>query len=88
VRSFSTLNEMKYAPKTDYRRKRGVVEEINRAIQEVELDMELLRGMGARQMVEPGVIDYIPSGIESPDAPPPPPPAQPPPAQPQPKKDR
>jgi general secretion pathway protein D len=87
VRSFSTLNEMKYSPKTDYRRKRGVVEEINRAIQTVELDMELLRGMGSRQTVEPGVIDYIPSGIESPDAPPPAPPP-PPPAQPQPKKDR
>lgn len=67
VRSFSTLNEMKYAPRTDYRRKRGLVEEINRSIQSVERDAELLRGLGGRQMVIEGQIDYAPSGIESPD---------------------
>ena len=72
VRSFSTLNEMKYTPKTDYRRKRGVVEEINRSIQSIEQDLEILRGIGARQMVIEGGIDYTPSGIESPDGPPPP----------------
>jgi general secretion pathway protein D len=71
VRSFSTLNEMKYAPKTDYRRKRGLIEEINRSLQTVEQDLDILRNMGTRQQVEPGVIDYIPSGIDSPDAPPP-----------------
>nr|MBA2541823.1 type II secretion system protein GspD [Deltaproteobacteria bacterium] len=73
VRSFSTLNEMKYSPKTDYRRKRGMVEEINRTLQTIDLDLESLRNLGSRQQVEPGVIDYIPSTIDSPDAPPPPP---------------
>src|SRR5262249_7527961 len=32
VESFATLNEMKYEPRVDYRRKRGVIEEINRAL--------------------------------------------------------
>ena len=40
--SFATLNEMKYEPKIDYRRKRGLVEEINRAVQSVEQDLEML----------------------------------------------
>jgi general secretion pathway protein D len=70
VRSFSTLNEMKYAPKTDYRRKRGLLEEINRSLQSIDQDLEILRAMGQRQLVEPGVIDYIPSAIDAPDAPP------------------
>lgn len=67
VRSFSTLNEMKYTPRVDYRRKRGLLEEINRAIQSVEKDVELLQGLGGRQNVIEGPIDYAPSGIESPD---------------------
>ena len=75
VRSFSTLNEMKYEPKLDYRRKRGLVEEINRSLLSVEQDLDIIRGMSQRQVVEPGVIDYAPSTIDSPDAPPPPPPA-------------
>jgi len=82
VRSFSTLNEMKYSPKTDYRRKRGLVEEVNRSIQSIEQDLEILRGMGARQQVIEGGIDYVPTNIESPDGPPTPPP---PPATPAPK---
>ncbi len=75
VRSFTTLNEMKYEPKIDYRRKRGVVEEINRAVQSVEEDMEVLKAMGARQRVQNGPLDYAPSEIDDPDAPPAPAPA-------------
>lgn len=67
VRSFSTLNEMKYAPKTDYRRKRGLIEEINRSLQSIDQDLEILRSMGSRQVVEPGVIDYVPSTIGDPE---------------------
>lgn len=67
VRSFTTLNEMKYQPKIDYRRKRGMIEEINRAVQSVEEDMEVLKAMGARQRVQPGALDYTPSDIEDPD---------------------
>jgi general secretion pathway protein D len=69
VRSFSSLNEMKYSPKTDYRRKRGLVEEINRSLQSIEQDLEILRSMGSRQLVEPGVIDYVPSTIGDPEPP-------------------
>jgi general secretion pathway protein D len=67
VRSFAALNEMKYAPRTDYRRKRGLIEEINRSIQSVERDAEMLRGLGSRQNVIEGPIEYAPSTIESPD---------------------
>jgi general secretion pathway protein D len=62
VRSFATLDEMKYQPKIDYRRKRGLVEEINRSIQSVEQDLEMLRGVGAQQGVREGAIDYDPEG--------------------------
>jgi general secretion pathway protein D len=66
VRSFSTLNEMKYEPKIDYRRKRGMVEEINRTIISVEQDLEILRNMGNRQIVIDGAIEYAPPSIEEP----------------------
>lgn len=58
VRSFATLNEMKYIPKVDYRRKRGLVEEINRSLRSVDQDLELLRGSGNRQTVLEGQIEY------------------------------
>jgi len=77
VRSFSTLNEMKYEPKVDYRRKRGLIEDVNRAVLSVEQDLELLRGMGTRQQVIEGPLDYAPSNIESPDGPVPAPPPAP-----------
>ena len=38
VASFHVLDHMPYVPKTDYRHKRGVVEEINRAVEVVEED--------------------------------------------------
>ncbi|MEJ7601170.1 MAG: type II secretion system secretin GspD [Kofleriaceae bacterium] len=66
VRSFASLNEMKYEPKIDYRRKRGMVEEINRSVISVEQDLEILRGMGNRQIVIDGAIEYAPSSIEEP----------------------
>jgi general secretion pathway protein D len=69
VRSFSSLNEMKYTPRTDYRRKRGLLEEINRSIQSIERDADVLRGLGTRQQVIDGAIEYEQSTIDSPDAP-------------------
>jgi general secretion pathway protein D len=66
VRSFSTLNEMKYQPKIDYRRKRGLIEEINRSILSVEQDLEIMRGMGAQRGVKEGGIDYDPPPAEDP----------------------
>lgn len=80
VRSFTTLNEMKYEAKLDYRRKRGVVEEINRSVQSVEEDLDVLRAIGARQRVLNGPLEYAPSEIDDPDAPPAPDPKTPAPA--------
>ncbi|HEX7840737.1 MAG TPA: hypothetical protein VF469_24840, partial [Kofleriaceae bacterium] len=81
VESFASLNEMKYEAKVDYRRKRGVVEEINRALQSVEDDMNAANALGHRRFVDPGPVEYGPSQIEAPEdghgdgttAPPPPP---------------
>jgi general secretion pathway protein D len=67
VESFSTLNEMKYEPKVDYRRKRGLVEEINRSIQTVEDDASAAGALGRRRFVEPGPVEYGRSQIESPE---------------------
>lgn len=69
VRSFTTLNEMKYEPKLDYRRKRGMVEEINRAVQSVEQDADVIRAMGQRQRVLDGPLEYAPSNIDDPNEP-------------------
>ncbi|MGE5181295.1 MAG: type II secretion system secretin GspD [Acidobacteriota bacterium] len=65
--SFSNLNAMKYEPKIDYHRKRGLVEEINRAIESVEEDAEALGAAGRRMHVEPGPVEYEPSQIEAPE---------------------
>ena len=67
VESFSTLNEMKYEPKVDYRRKRGLVEEINRALQSVEDDVNAANALGRRRWVDPGAVEYGPSQIEAPE---------------------
>jgi general secretion pathway protein D len=67
VQSFSTLNEMKYEPKVDYRRKRGLVEEINRSLQSVDDDVNAANALGHRKWVDPGPIEYGPSQIEAPE---------------------
>jgi len=67
VESFSTLNEMKYEPKVDYRRKRGLIEEINRRILAVEEDINAANALGHRRWVDPGPIEYGPSQIEAPE---------------------
>jgi general secretion pathway protein D len=64
--SFANLNDMKYEPKIDYRRKRGLVEEINRAIESVEEDQAEINAAGHRQHVEEGAVEYGPSSIEAP----------------------
>ena len=65
--SFANLNEAKYEPKVDYRRKRGLVEEINRALESVEEDQDLLNAAGHRQHVNEGAVDFAPSTIEAPE---------------------
>ena len=58
AQSFKTLDAMPYRPATDYRRKRGLVEEINRALQTVE-DDAAARSSLARPVTPPqGVIEY------------------------------
>jgi general secretion pathway protein D len=65
--SFANLNDAKYEPQIDYRRKRGLVEEINVTLKGVEEDAALLNSAGKRQHVMEGAVDYGPSGIEGPD---------------------
>jgi general secretion pathway protein D len=50
------LDHMKYQPRMDYRRKRGVVEEINRAVQLVEEDTAARAAIQKPAHVEPGVV--------------------------------
>lgn len=56
VRSFSTLDGMKYQPRIDYQRKRGLIEEINRAVQTVEEDASALKALRAGETVKQGAI--------------------------------
>ena len=67
VQSFASLNEMKYEPKVDYRRKRGLIEEINRVLQSVDDDVNAANALGHRRWVDPGPIEYGPSQIEAPE---------------------
>jgi general secretion pathway protein D len=65
--SFANLNDKKYEPRVDYRRKRGLLEEINRAVQSVEEDQAVLNATGQRINVMEGGVEFGPSGIDSPD---------------------
>jgi general secretion pathway protein D len=56
VASNRALDHMKYQPRIDYRRKRGVVEEINRAVQLVEEDAAARASVQKPAHVEPGVV--------------------------------
>jgi general secretion pathway protein D len=69
--SFAYLNDKKYEAKLDYRRKRGLIEEINRSIQSVEEDKALINAAGQRGAVIDGAVEYAPSGIDAPDDNPP-----------------
>jgi general secretion pathway protein D len=67
-KSFANLNTAKYQPKIDYKRKRGLVEEINRSVQTIEEDADLRGQVGRRQHVTEGPIEYQPSQIDAPDS--------------------
>lgn len=56
VRSFSSLEGYKYQPKTDYSRKRGLIEEINRAVQSVEEDRAALDALHKPRAIKEGAI--------------------------------
>ena len=85
LRSFGNLDTSRYVGDIDYGKKRGVVEEINHAVREVDSDREVLRSLDAQGGVMPtGPVDYdLPGagdGLDDGDggdapAPPPAPPA-------------
>ena len=77
LRAFYNLDKASYLPRVDYRRKRGVIEEINRTIQSVDTERELLQSLQARDLgVVEGAVEYQLKGgaddLTDPDAPPPP----------------
>jgi general secretion pathway protein D len=54
--SSRALDHMKYAPRIDYRRKRGLVEEINRAVQSVEEETAARQDLRQAPHVEAGPV--------------------------------
>jgi len=56
VTSFRVLDHMAYVPKVDYRKKRGVVEEINRALEAVDDDIEARKQLHAPVHVQAGAV--------------------------------
>jgi general secretion pathway protein D len=74
LRSFRSLDDRRYLPQIDYRRKRGLVEEINRSVQQVEQDAALLREYERHGAAMPeGQVQYntVPSAIDEPAPQPP-----------------
>jgi general secretion pathway protein D len=57
VRSFRSLDGRTYEPKIDYRHKRGMVEEINRALMVVEEDAVVLGALRERPPVKTGPVE-------------------------------
>ncbi len=57
VSSFHVLAGMKYEPKTDYRRKRGLVEEINRTVEAVDEEIAQRAALGPAKTVDSGLVD-------------------------------
>jgi general secretion pathway protein D len=65
ARTFANFEAMEYRPEIDYRRKRGLLEEINRATLVVERDVALLREAAAIETNVPeGLIEYVPAAGE------------------------
>ena len=59
LRSFGNLDRRKYVTDLDYRRKRGVVEEINRALMTVDRDREVLKALEVDAGSMPnGAVEY------------------------------
>jgi len=70
LKSFSNLDTAKYMPQLDYRKKRGLIEEINSTVEIVENDIALLRTFEQRGMAIPeGPIQYEEKAIPEEAAP-------------------
>ena len=54
--TFSALDGQPYQPSLDYRRKRGLVEEINRTIQDIEVDAAARASLRTPNHVKPGLV--------------------------------
>jgi general secretion pathway protein D len=57
TRSFRTLAAMPYAPRLDYARKRGLVEEINRTVADIEADAAARASLHQPPAVRPGIVE-------------------------------
>jgi general secretion pathway protein D len=57
TRATRSLSAMQYLPGVDYRRKRGLVEEINRSLQDVEADLAARASLREPPQVAPGVVE-------------------------------
>jgi general secretion pathway protein D len=67
LRSFSHLETAKYLPQIDYRKKRGLVEEINTTLELVERDLELLRAFESTGVQIPdGPVRYEEEAVAPP----------------------
>ncbi len=61
IRTFSAFASMKYRPDIDYRRKRGVLEEINRTARQIGRETVELEALEKRRITFPdGPIEYVP----------------------------
>jgi general secretion pathway protein D len=59
LRAFRNLDKSDFLPEVDYRRKRGLVEEINRAVASAEQERELLRSLEMHDTATPsGAIKF------------------------------
>jgi general secretion pathway protein D len=59
MRTFSTFREIEYRPEVDYRRKRGLISEVNRLVRDVEQETRVLQDLERRQVGFPdGPIEY------------------------------
>jgi len=59
VRTFSSFDKLRYRSDIDYRRKRGVLEEINRSVQSSEREAQVLLELQSQQVRVPdGEVDY------------------------------
>jgi general secretion pathway protein D len=59
VRSFFNLARMKYRPNVDYRRKRGLIEEINNKVRVFEKEAEILKALEQKGEIFPdGPVSY------------------------------
>jgi general secretion pathway protein D len=69
MRTFSTFATHRYRPEIDYRRKRGLVEEINRRALRIEEEAAVLRALDERiQLLPDGPIEYDPEEEEAQEA--------------------